>query len=608
MNLSAKMTFESSNEDMERACKRTTGWLVRAFVVLCGLCVPIPAISQTIDGQISGRVRGLDGKPASEVRIGLAKVWNGPEGQSPSRFPQFVRTTDRSGQFHFGNIPPGRYYLLAGRVDAPVYYPGTSKPNEGKVFNVDFKSTFTGLEFQLAAHPGATVSGRVTANWGEGNRLVSLMRSKPTFLRLDELAEPDGVFVFHGVPPGTYELDVNSRGIFWHKSPIVVKDKDKAVSGIRRVASSFASVRGNVEVAGGGPVPRMSMDVQYQSGKIRLPLNGPPQFENESYMVLPTGRVKITLVDVPTEYHIDSFKYGTTDLLTSAAEITDTGIEKFSLKLSIRQPERLRRIRGYVRGIDRIPGASDVTLSGPSLMTEVTVPIGSDGSYEFSNLGPGNYSLRVARRERATIRLAGKDIESFDIELPKVQLIRGRVLVDGGGPLPRFDMDFDRIPEEPGLGKDDPFAGTFERMFPEGDVRVKFYGFPDIYELLSIKFGDTDGIKNPLHLVGENLPELIVTLRMATPTVRVTGKVFTTSTTAADLSKVRVAMSSQYQGVLIWVTAAADGSFEFPKVPPGIYALSSPFSRDSQVIVQDKDLDVGSFEVRIFSSPIRPIF
>jgi hypothetical protein len=433
-------------------------------------------------------------------------------------------------------------------------------------------------------------------SWGEDEpHRVGLLRFEPVFLRQDVTVDADGSFVFRGIPPGSYELSVYPSGIFWNNSPIVVKDKDVTV--IRRIASPFASVRGSIEIAGGGPVPQLTVRVQRKSGTLLRRIAGPLEGYSEFYILLPAEDLRISLVDVPAAYHVESFLYGDKDFLKGVVRISDSK-QSFKLKLSVVRPEHLKRIHGHVLGIERFPDASDVSLWGPSLMTPIKAPIVSDGSYEFSNVPPGTYTLNVANRHRASVELGDNSIQDFDITLPVSRQVRGRVVVDGGGPVPRFDYEFDKVPED-GKYNPDRAPGTFETLLPEGDVRMKFYGFPEIYELQSIKFGETDVLKEPFRVLGTSLPDLVVTLRLTKPTVRVIGRVLPGLSPSNGSSDFRVALYTESQAILMWVTASPDGSFEFPKVPPGIYSLSTVDGYGPlRVTVEDKDIDVGNIQAR----------
>ena len=302
---------------------------------------------------------------------------------------------------------------------------------------------------------------------------------------------PDGSFVFQGIPPGSYQLDVYSSGVFWNARPITVKDKD--VTGIVRVASPFVYVRGSIElVGGGGPLPPVRLEVQSKAGKIRTVVSLPTQADSP-FIILPTGKIRISVLDLARQYRIESFTFGNADALSTSLIADDS--QRFSLRVAIAQPTLLKRIRGHVVGIERFSNASHVTLWGPNLLTPIETPIQSDGSYEFSSIPPGKYNLEVARRQRGDVEVVDKDIDDLKLLMPVVRQVRGRVVVEDGGPVPRFDMEFDLVPEDPRFDIS-RVPGTFEVLLPEGDGRMKLYGFPDAYELQSISFGDTDLLSN----------------------------------------------------------------------------------------------------------------
>src|SRR4051794_25668380 len=76
-------------------------------------------------GSVAGILRGFDGKPTQCVRVAAL-----PDPQTERDFPagttlSSLARTDQEGKFRLDNISPGRYYISAGRVDAPTYYPGT---------------------------------------------------------------------------------------------------------------------------------------------------------------------------------------------------------------------------------------------------------------------------------------------------------------------------------------------------------------------------------------------------------------------------------------------------------------------------------------------------
>jgi hypothetical protein len=467
----------------------------------------LTALSQDVGGAVVGQVLGLEGKPAANVRVAVSRVWNAPNGVAPAPFPSYVSTTDKAGRYRMTGIDPGRYYLLAGRVDDPTYYPGTQESLHASILTVAANSSAERLDFQLVIHPGATISGRVDVDWGEDRRSIGLMRFEPSFLREDVAVESDGSFVFRGIPPGSYKLNVYPSGLFWDDSAIEVKDK--RITGIRREAFPIASIRGSVEVVGTETLPIVGLEVRVGSRKIRTGV-GWDRTSRQPYINLPQGEVRISKVDLPGEYRIESFTYGKADLLKDRIRVSRD--QHFSLKLSVPNASQLRRIRGRVEGFKNLAThlQSRVTLAGPSMLNPVDAEIQSDGSYEFSGVRPGTYSLGVGNRVRGMVTVEKNDVE-VDLVIPVIRKVNGRVLVAGGGPIPRFDLEFEKVPEDSEYGVSRA-PGTFEVWLPDGDVRMKFYGYPDGYEIQSITFGGSDLLREPLRIAGSNLPEILVTM------------------------------------------------------------------------------------------------
>ena len=118
------------------------------------------AFAQDAGGVLAGQIRGLNGKPAPGIRVVVSQLWSGPEWLGPAPTPQQIVGTDNTGRYRL-TVPPGRYFILAGRVDALSYYPGTGNLPEARIVTVASGSTTENLNFQLVQPAGARVSGRL---------------------------------------------------------------------------------------------------------------------------------------------------------------------------------------------------------------------------------------------------------------------------------------------------------------------------------------------------------------------------------------------------------------------------------------------------------------
>jgi hypothetical protein len=57
--------------------------------------------------------------------------------------------TDEQGRYRLEGIPVGRYYIAAGRVDLPTFYPGTSDLTKARVFSVTPGGAVSGIDFVM---------------------------------------------------------------------------------------------------------------------------------------------------------------------------------------------------------------------------------------------------------------------------------------------------------------------------------------------------------------------------------------------------------------------------------------------------------------------------
>jgi hypothetical protein len=101
-------------------------------------------------GTISGVLRNADGRPAFGVRVAaLAKPESQNEALTGADLTSIAQT-DEQGRFRLEDIPAGQYYIVAGRVDLPTYYPGTSQMESATVVRVNAGTAQAGLDFSLS--------------------------------------------------------------------------------------------------------------------------------------------------------------------------------------------------------------------------------------------------------------------------------------------------------------------------------------------------------------------------------------------------------------------------------------------------------------------------
>src|SRR5215207_2239792 len=101
------------------------------LVVLAWLAQGIP-VAPNQSGTVLGTLRTAAGTPVAGVRVSALGKPENTMDLATSNSMAGLAETDAAGRFRLENIPPGRYYIVAGNIDVPTFFPGTITANEAK--------------------------------------------------------------------------------------------------------------------------------------------------------------------------------------------------------------------------------------------------------------------------------------------------------------------------------------------------------------------------------------------------------------------------------------------------------------------------------------------
>jgi len=121
-------------------------WLLLAALLAQGL-----PVRPDQGGTITGILRDAAGKPLPSVRVaaipqeGDAAAVMAGQTEAMSALAE----TDQNGRYVLDNLPPGRYYIAAGRLDGQTFYPGILDKKDGKTILVAAGLQVTGIDFSM---------------------------------------------------------------------------------------------------------------------------------------------------------------------------------------------------------------------------------------------------------------------------------------------------------------------------------------------------------------------------------------------------------------------------------------------------------------------------
>jgi hypothetical protein len=399
----------------------------------------------------------------ASVRVAIVPA----DGTDAGDVLQAIVQTDSDGKYRIENVPPGRYHIMTGRMDSPLFHPGVDDVRRATTIIVEDGGTTQVPEMLFVR---TRVSGRVVdAATGFGRHIESLsiccdyfpatsrgsfgeVSSAPVSAQIHD----DGSFEFFAVSAGNQYLQVYDPNIVSFNLPITVGSTDQ--TGIELKVSGGSEVRGKVVDQTGALIGQAQISLKPLPGNGAYELRGRPQ-----------GATLLSSTTLPS---------GASPLKPAADDI----------QARLLLQAGLRVVSLGANGIFQIPGV---------------LP----GRYVLEISPPGSYSIK---REIEV----GPQATNLQIELPFTQ-IPGTVIVSGDG-IPPALKDSIRVflyardgrvsfclPEN---------DGRFYQVLPPGEYRVEAQSLTANYSVLSISDGTHDLAAQPYVLERAGPPEIRITI------------------------------------------------------------------------------------------------
>ncbi|HET9129867.1 MAG TPA: carboxypeptidase-like regulatory domain-containing protein, partial [Terriglobia bacterium] len=121
--------------------------MLGVFIHLILLMQGIPLLPNQ-GGTVTGVLMTADSGPAVGVRVAVMAQPEPGDVAGASALVSIAESDD-AGRFRLENVPPGRYYITAGRVEQPTFYPGTLEMTSGKIVTVASGETLSGVNFSI---------------------------------------------------------------------------------------------------------------------------------------------------------------------------------------------------------------------------------------------------------------------------------------------------------------------------------------------------------------------------------------------------------------------------------------------------------------------------
>jgi hypothetical protein len=542
------------------------------------------------------------GIPAPRVSM----RWRGVDGASLTRAVSIGGIADSVAV----PLPVGEYRLEVGTL------PDSYELKSVVSGSVDLLNQTLRIAADSAPEVRVTLGVREKAAWfkvrgrvaGEDAAFSAVTLSGGA-MALTARANSDGAFEFSTVPPGSYiirlasaiqplspidALALSSGAVVLSAveaalpaafraplPPVSVTVADRDVDGVELKVPVDRLLRGRVRVEGDAPWPRVSLIVA--AARAGQPITFKSRPDGTFSVLVPPGQYTVTPSALPEGYLLKSIMYGAQELGLAPLNVEENKpLDELTITVEASAPIHWVRVKGRVTGLQGpvVEGAS--LLFAQPAGWEFEAPLNADGSFEFQRVRPGAYGALLLPNPGGVsakpITIGEADARNVEFAAPAVRQIRGRVVVEGAGPMPRVSLTLvSNAPQSAGalirapeILIDPQPDGRFSIAVPEGVYRAAVSVAAGGYRVRSLTLGSVDLLKENLQAPTRGAAEMRITL--VAPAVldwmKVSGKVSGLPPSGGGRPRV-VKLDGPIPGLEGRIQP--DGSFEIPRALRGSY-------------------------------------
>ena len=427
------------------------------FLLTLLMAQGIPALPSQ-SGTVSGVVRTSAGIPAAGVRVSaMVPPEVGTEAALSGSFAALAQT-DEQGRYRLEGIPQGRYYIVAGRVDLPTFYPGTADVSNARIFAITPGGAVSGIDFVMMDNSvrAASSSGvffgitsltqvqitiPIRVRMEPGAKLpvfaagsFTMVRFTDTFTGVQTSQTIKDSFVFSVSPSNEFRVDVVNLPVGYVVNSIMYGTTDVTSSSLKIPAAllprpTIVTANGitQVTVASAPPAGQPAPELTISLAKVPVP-SGPGvrvagrAKDTDARAIYLSGRPGTFFSDgtfeflgvPPGRHSIAAFGSSPVSSLGASIVVGDRDVDGVEIETIAVLPNDAKQPRPPDASGTHAPGsvlplaafrgriveeASGVPIEEGTIRLmgrdSITVPIGVGGKFEFSGLLPGTYELEV---------------------------------------------------------------------------------------------------------------------------------------------------------------------------------------------------------------------